>query len=123
MQSRNWATAPVARRHRRRRIMHAMKLVVLSLVISGSALAAQETLPTVEVRSESENSLFISCLKPEKPSRQNIAKVLSVADEAQIRILTPKLMGAAANGCKAGIAKIVVTRNAAGNSLTWEAAP
>ncbi len=103
--------------------MKAIPLIALIVALSSSAALSAKTLPSVEVGGDAQASLFIDCANPSKPNAKDVARVLSLLDEDQARALTPKLMAAAAEGCKAGIAKIVVTRNHDGRDLTWKAAP
>jgi hypothetical protein len=94
-------------------------LVALSLVLASSAALAQQNLATVEVRGESETSMVIACNNPSKPDMKDVERVLQITDSRQTRGLTKKLMGAAAEGCKAGEPRILVTRS--GTSLKWQA--
>lgn len=107
--------------------MNVLQLAATSLLLSSSAALANEPLPTVEVNAASneENNGYavsISCKAPVKPSSSEVAQVLSTTTQEQVRLLTPKLMRAASEGCAAGIPKIVVTRSSNGRSLTWVAA-
>ena len=95
-------------------------LVALSLALASSAASAQEALTTVEVRAESERSLMIACDSPSKPSLKDVEHVLAISDPSAAPALRTKLMGAAAEACAAGEARIQVTRGGS-NSLTWKA--
>ena len=95
-------------------------LVVLSMVLTSSAVLAQENLPTVEVRADSGRSMVIACKNPSKPDMKDVERVLQITDSKQTRSLSKQLMAAAAEGCKAGEPRILVTRS--GTSLKWEAA-
>jgi hypothetical protein len=99
--------------------MNRKLLVALSLVLSSSAVLAQETLATVEVRADSERSMVIPCNNPGKPDMKDVERVLQITDSKQTRGLSKQLMAAAAEGCKAGEPRILVTRS--GTSLKWEA--
>ena len=95
-------------------------LVALSMALASSATHAQEALSTVEVRAESERSLVIACDNPAKPSLKEVEHVLAISDTSVAPALRTKLMGAAAEACAAGEARIQVTRGGS-NSLTWKA--
>jgi hypothetical protein len=95
------------------------QLVALPLVLASSAALAQQSLPTVEVRADSERSMVIACSNPSKPEMKDVERVLQITDSKQTPSLRKQLMAAAAEGCKAGLARIQVTRT--GNSLKWEA--
>ena len=97
-------------------------LVALPLLLASSAALAQQDLPTVEVRVDSENSersMVIACSNPLKPEMKDVERVLEITDSKQTPGLRKQLMAAAAEGCKAGIPRILVSRT--GNSLKWEA--
>ena len=94
-------------------------LVALGLVLASSAVLAQQNLATVEVRGDSERSMVIACNNPGKPDMKDVERVLQITDSKQTRSLSKQLMGAAAEGCKAGEPRIMVTRS--GTSLKWEA--
>ena len=95
-------------------------LVALSMALASGAASAQEALTTVEVRAESERSLMIACDNPSKPSLKEVEHVLAISDPSVAPALRTKLMGAAAEACVAGEARIQVTRGGS-NSLTWKA--
>ena len=95
------------------------QLVALSLVLASSAALAQQALPTVEVRADSERAMFIACSNPLKPETKEVERVLQITDSKQTPGLRKQLMAAAAEGCKAGIPRILVKRT--GTSLKWEA--
>lgn len=101
--------------------MNAKHCAAALLLLASSTAAAGERLPTVEVSAESENSIFISCSDPAKPSTAEVMRVLSLNTDEQARTLAPKLMKAAAAGCAAGIPRIVVTATQGGRDLTWSA--
>jgi hypothetical protein len=99
--------------------MGTKQLVALTLVLASGAVLAQQSLPTVEVRADSERSMVIACSNPSKPEMKDVERVLQITDSKQTPSLRKQLMAAAAEGCKAGLARIQVTRT--GNSLKWEA--
>ena len=95
-------------------------LVALSLALASNAAAAQQALTTVEVRAETDRSLMIACDSPSKPSLKEVEQVLAINDPSEAPAMRTKLMGAAAEACAAGAARIQVTRGGS-NSLTWKA--
>jgi hypothetical protein len=95
-------------------------LVALSMALASGATPAQEALSTVEVRAESDRSLTIACDSPSKPSLKDVEHVLAINDPSEAPGLRTKLMGAAAEACAAGEARIQVMRGGS-NSLTWKA--
>lgn len=100
----------------------AKKLMVAgSLLLAGGAALAQSTLPTVEVRAETEETLSIACQDPAPPSLKDVERVLGISDPAQSPGLRKKLMGVAEEACAAGEPRIQVLRGASGKGLTWKA--
>ena len=94
-------------------------LAALALVLAGSPVLAQQNLATVEVRGDSERSMVIACKNPSRPEMKDVERVLQITDSRQTRVLSKQLMAAAAEGCKAGEPRIMVTRS--GTALTWKA--
>jgi hypothetical protein len=94
-------------------------LFALSLALVGSAVLAQQNLPTVEVRADSGSSMVVACSNPTKPDMKDVERVLQITDSRQTRSLSKQLMAAADEGCKAGEPRILVTRS--GTALKWEA--
>ena len=99
--------------------MNRKQLVALSLVLLNGAALAQQNLPSVEVRADSERSMSIACSNPGKLDTSDVERVLQITDSRQTSGLSKKLAAAAAEGCKAGIPRILVKRS--GTSLKWEA--
>jgi hypothetical protein len=95
------------------------QLVALPFLLASSAALAQQSLPTVEVRVDSERSMVIACSNPHKPEAKDVERVLQITDPKQTPGLRKQLMEAAAEGCKAGIPRIQVTRT--GTALKWKA--
>lgn len=95
-------------------------LVALSLALASSTTFAQEAFTTVEVRADSDMSLNIACTNPSEPSLKEVEHVLAISDPSEAPGLRTKLMGAAAEACAAGEARIQVMRGGS-NSLTWKA--
>lgn len=99
--------------------MKTKPLAALSLMLAVSAALAQETLASVEVRADSEGSLVVACDKPSKPSLKEVERVLGIS--SQTANFRNKLMGAAAEACKAGEPRIQVMHDVDGKSLKWKA--
>ena len=95
------------------------QLVALSVVLASSAALAQQSLETVEVRVDSERTMVIACSNPQKPELSDVERVLQITDPTQTPGLRTQLLAAAADGCKAGIPRIQVSRT--GNALKWKA--
>lgn len=91
-------------------------VALASLLIWGVA-SAQSTLPTVQVRADSRESVEVSCTKPDSVKPEDVERVLSVHDSRTTRGLRRKLISAVTDACKAGIPHILVTRS--GNDLKW----
>lgn len=102
--------------------MSTKQMVALSLALVSSAAIAQSTFDAVEVRAQSEDELSIACNSPSMPRLQEVERVLAISDSTQTATLRNKLMGAAAEACKAGVSRIMVTRDVRGKSLTWDSA-
>lgn len=96
-------------------------VVAMSLALVAGAVCAQATLPTVEVRAETEETLSIACQDPAPPSLKDVERVLAISDPAQTAGLRKKLMGAAREACDAGEPRIQVMRGGNGKGLTWKA--
>ena len=59
------------------------QLVALPCVLASSAALAQQSLPTVEVRVDSERSMVIACSNPHKPEMNDVERVLQITDSKQ----------------------------------------
>ncbi|TWI05909.1 hypothetical protein IP90_00171 [Luteimonas cucumeris] len=94
--------------------------VALPLLLASTAVIAQQALPAVEVRAETEESLTVDCLDPREPSLKDVERVLAINDPTQTVGLRSKLMTAAAEACAASAARIKVARTGSGKALTWE---
>jgi hypothetical protein len=92
-------------------------VALASLLIWGVA-SAQSTLPTVQVRADSRESVDVSCANPDSVKSEDVERVLSVQDSRMTRRLRTKLISAITDACKAGIPHILVTRS--GYDLTWK---
>ena len=90
-----------------------------STLIWGVA-SAQSTLPTVEVRAGTLESVNVSCANPASVKSEDVERVLSIQDSNMTRRLRRDLISAVTDACKAGIPHILVTRDA--HDLTWKKA-
>jgi hypothetical protein len=100
--------------------MRTQHFVAGAVLLVGSA-AAQTSLPTVEVRADTRESVTVSCTQPDTVSAQDVERVLSLEDSSMTRDLRKKFIGAVSDACKAGVPHIVVARGAHG-SLSWKQA-
>lgn len=94
-------------------------VAIPALLVCGVAFAQQTTLPTVEVRAGTTESVMVSCAKPDSVSREDVERVLSIEDADMSRALKGRFVNAVSDACKAGIAHIQVTSDQKGN-LTWK---
>jgi hypothetical protein len=96
-----------------------MSVALGSLLVCGVA-SAQSTLPTVEVRAGTLESVEVSCADPASVKSEDVERVLSIQDSNMTRRLRKELIAAVSDACKAGIPHILVTRDA--HDLTWKRA-
>jgi hypothetical protein len=103
----------------RRTAMRTQQLLVAlaSLLVCGVA-SAQSTLPTVQVRADTRESVEVSCADPASIKPQDVERVLSIQQPVMTRRLRTKLIAVVTEACKAGIPHILVTRVA--YDLTWK---
>ena len=88
------------------------------LCLAGGVALAQDTLSTIEVNAEDE-SVTVSCHRPEAVTPEDVQRVLSIEDPAITSHMRRKFIGVVSEACQAGIPRILVTRG--GNeSLTWK---
>lgn len=88
-----------------------------SLLICGLA-AAQSNLPSVEVRADSRESVEVSCANPASVKAQDVERVLSMQAASLTHGMRKKFISAATDACKAGIPRILVTKDA--GELKWK---
>ena len=93
-------------------------VVPASLLIWGVS-SAQTSLPTVEVRANTAETVMVSCADPKSVTAQDIERVLSIDDSSMTRSLRTKFISAVTDACKAGIPHIQVTSKANGE-LKWQ---
>jgi hypothetical protein len=101
--------------------MRTQLLVALSALLVSGVASAQTSLSTIEVRAGANESVMVSCAKPDSVSSQDVDRVLSNDDPRATAGLRKKLISAVSEGCKAGIPHILVTRGPH-ESLTWKRA-
>jgi len=99
--------------------MRTQLFVALSTLLISGAASAQASLSTVEVRAGANESVMVSCAKPDSVTSQDVDRVLSIDDPRASPVLRKKFISAASDACKAGIPHILVTRGPHG-SLTWK---
>jgi hypothetical protein len=92
-------------------------VALVSLLVWGVA-SAQSTLPTVEVRAGTTESVDVSCANPASVKVKDVERVLSIEDPGMTRRLRKQLISAVTEACRTGIPHILVTRNA--RDLTWK---
>jgi len=93
--------------------------VALSVLLTCGTASAQTTLPTIEVRAGTNESVMVSCAKPDSVTRADVERVLSVDDATLTRALHNKFVTAVSEACKQGVAHIVVKSDDRGN-LSWK---
>jgi hypothetical protein len=100
--------------------MRTQLLAALSVLsICGAVSAQTTTLPSIEVRAGTTESVMVSCAKPDSVTREDVERVLSVDDASMTRALRNKFVAAASEACKQGVAHIQVTSDDKGN-LSWK---
>lgn len=101
--------------------MRTQLLVAFSALLVSGVASAQTSLSTIEVRAGANESVMVSCSKPDSVAQQDVDRVLSIDDPKSAPGLRKKLLSAVSDACKAGIPHILVTRGPH-NSLTWKQA-
>jgi len=94
--------------------------IVFTALLACGAASAQQRLTSVEVRADTRESVDVACADPSAVSDQDVERVLAVTDPSKAKGLRKKFVAAAAEACKAGVPKIMVSRSASGGSLTWK---
>lgn len=90
----------------------------VSLLVCGVA-SAQASLPTIEVRAGTLETVKVSCANPDTVSPKDVARVLSIDDPSTTATLRRRLIHAVSAACKAGIPHILVTAGP-NDTLTWK---
>ncbi|WP_159015480.1 hypothetical protein [Cognatiluteimonas profundi] len=98
--------------------MRTQLFVALASLLVWGVASAQSSLPTVEVRADTRESVDVSCANPASVKSEDVERVLSIQDSNLTRRLRRQLISAVTDACKAGIPHILVTRNA--DKLKWE---
>lgn len=93
-------------------------VAIASLLVCGVA-SAQASLPTIEVRAGTLETVKVSCAKPDTVSTQDVERVLSIDDPSTTATMRRQLIHAVSAACKAGIPHILVTAGPNG-TLTWK---
>ena len=90
--------------------MDRKRLVALPFVLASGVALAQQSMPTVEVRRRLREIDGHHLQPPAQAKAKDVERVLQIPDPKQTPGLRKQLMEAAAEGCKAGIPRIQVTR-------------
>lgn len=99
--------------------MRTQLLPALTALLVCGVAAAQVTLPAVEVRAGTSQSVMVSCTKPDSVTTDDIKRVLSLEDADMTRTLHHEFIAAVSDACKAGAAHIKVTSDQKGK-VTWK---
>jgi len=99
--------------------MRTQLLVALPALLVCATASAQTTLPSIEVRAGTTESVMVSCTKPDSVTRGDVERVLSVDDASMTRALRNKFITAVSDACKQGVAHIQVKSDDRGN-LSWK---
>ena len=99
--------------------MRTRLLLPLAALLVGGVASAQTNLSTVEVRAGANESVMVSCSKPDTVAAEDVQRVLSIDDASTAPGLRKKLIAAVSAACKQGVPHILVTRGPHG-SLTWK---
>ena len=99
--------------------MRTQLLVALSTLLISGAASAQTTLSTVEVRAGAQESVIVSCAKPDSVTSEDVERVLSIDDPRTTPALRRRFISAVSDACKAGVPHILVTRGP-NSTLKWK---
>ena len=99
--------------------MRTSLLVVPASLLIGGMAAAQSSLPAVEVRAGTLETVMVSCVDPKSVTAQDIERVLAIDESSMTRSLRTKFISAVTDACKAGIPHIQVMSKANGE-LKWK---
>jgi hypothetical protein len=99
--------------------MRTQLLIAFSTLLISGVGTAQTSLSTVEVRAGTNESVMVSCAKPDSVTSEDVDRVLSVDDPRASAGLRKKFIAAAADACKAGIPHIMMTRGP-NATLKWK---
>jgi hypothetical protein len=98
--------------------MRIQLLFALPALLVGGLAAAQQTLPAIEVRGDTE-TVQVSCTQPDTVTADDVTRVLSIEDPTDTRVLRNKFIAVVAEACEAGVPHIMVTRGSH-NDLSWK---
>lgn len=98
--------------------MRIQLLIALPALLVGGVAAAQQTLPAIEVRGDTE-TVQVSCTQPETVTADDVERVLSIEDPTTTRILRNKFIAVVSEACAAGVPRILVTRGSH-HDLSWK---
>jgi hypothetical protein len=101
--------------------MRTQLIVAMSTLLLGGVASAQTSLSTIEVRAGANESVTMSCSKPDSVAPQDVQRVLSIDDPSTAPGLRKKLVSAVSAACRQNIPHILVTRGPHG-SMTWKQA-
>ena len=93
-------------------------LIAFPALLAGGIAAAQQTLPAIEVRGNTE-TVQVSCTEPDTVTMEDVERVLSIDDPSTTRVMRRKFIAIVSDACKAGIPHILVTRGSHDN-LSWK---
>ena len=93
-------------------------LIAFPALLAGGIAAAQQILPAIEVRGETE-TVQVSCARPDTVAAEDVARVLSIDDPTLTPLMRRKLIAIVGEACKAGIPHILVTRGSH-ETLSWK---
>lgn len=99
--------------------MRTQLLAALATVLVCGTASAQTTLPSIEVRAGANESVMVSCTKPDTVTQEDVARVLSLEDSSMTRAIHNHFVTAVSQACKAGVAHIQVKSDSRGN-VTWK---
>lgn len=98
--------------------MRIQLLFALPALLAGGVATAQQTLPAIEVRGDTE-TVQVSCTQPDTVTSGEVTRVLSIEDPTDTRVLRNKFIAVVTEACEAGVPHIMVTRGSH-NELSWK---
>jgi hypothetical protein len=98
--------------------MRIQLLFALPALLVGGVAAAQQTLPAIVVRGDTE-TVQVSSTQPDTVTADDVKRVLTIDDPGSTRVLRNKFIGVVSEACAAGIARIQVTRGSH-DELSWK---
>jgi hypothetical protein len=98
--------------------MRTRLLVLTTLLLCGTA-SAQTRLPSIEVRAGTDETVMVSCTKPDTVARADVERVLSIEDASMTKALQHRFVAAVSEACKAGVPHIQVKTDSRG-MVSWK---